>query len=245
MDDRQVLAPFLRRLEKHCPLSDADRAALLRLPHNVKTLDSGTYLVREGDEPDRCCILLSGFAYRHKLVGDGGRQIIALHMRGDPLDLQNIFLDVSDHNIQTLTRSDVAIIPREAITMLAAEWPSLGRAMWIDTLIEASIHREWIANVGRRDARTRIAHVLCELAVRQRAAGLADGDHYELPFTQEQLADATGLTPVHVNRVLKGMGADGMIARRSRAFTVSNWDKLVRAGDFSTRYLHPGQNEIA
>lgn len=118
--------------------------------------------------------------------------------------------------------------------------------MWLDTLVDASIFREWIANVGRRDARTRIAHLLCEFAVRLRLAGLGEETHYELPMTQEQLADATGLTSVHVNRTLKGLETEGLIERTNpRAIHIGDWRKLAKAGDFDSAYLHLRDNKPA
>ena len=112
--------------------------------------------------------------------------------------------------------------------------------MWIDTLVDGSIFREWIANVGRRDARTRIAHLFCEFGLRLQHAGLAEQTGYELPMTQEQLGDATGLTSVHVNRTIKALEADGLIGPRSspRSINIGDWKKLAAVGDFDSGYLH-------
>ena len=241
-NDKSTLMPLLRKLERHVALSAADQGAVLALPHQVRAVEPGAYLVREGDVPGHCCVLLSGFAYRHKIVGDGGRQILSVHITGDAVDLQHALLDLADHNVQTLTRLDAAFIPSEAIAEIAARHPAVGRAMWIDTLIEGSVHREWIANVGRRDSRTRLAHLLCELATRQKAAGLSEGDDYQLPLTQEQLADATGLTSVHINRVLQALRADGVIAMEKKRVTISDWNRMTQIGDFSARYLHLQQD---
>jgi CRP-like cAMP-binding protein len=238
MSVQQGLERVLRRLETRGPLQDADRKAIRALPFAYRTLDAGAYLVREGEPPEQCALLLSGFAYRHKVTGEGGRQIMSVHMAGEFLDLQNSFLAVADHNVQMLTRCEVALVPVPAIQKLAEQHPLIGRAMWIDTLIDAAIFREWIVNVGRRDSTTRIAHLLCEFALRLEAAGLARDHRYELPMTQEQLADAVGLTPVHVNRVLKELGRMGLIDRNKRAVTIVNWNRLREAGDFSSRYLH-------
>jgi CRP-like cAMP-binding protein len=181
---------------------------------------------------------LSGFAYRHKVTGEGGRQILSVHMPGEFLDLQNSLLGLADHNVQALTRCEVASVPVTALRRLAVEHPVVGRAMWIDTLVDSAIFREWIVNVGRRDSISRIAHLLCEFALRLRAAGLAEGDAYELPMTQEQIADCSGLTPVHVNRVLKELGRRGLIERQKRAVRIADWDQLRQIGDFNGRYLH-------
>ena len=230
--------PMVRKFERRGRLDDADREALLALPHTMRRCSAGAHLVRDGDRPDHCCVLLSGFAYRHKLTGEGGRQVIALHMQGDFLDLQNSFLAVSDHNVQMLTEGDVAFVPRDAVRELALASPRIGVALWIDTLIDGSIFREWVVNVGRRDARARVAHILCEFSLRLEAAGLAENHRYELPMTQEQLADAVGLTSVHVNRVLRQLAEDGLISRNKRSIVIEDWHRMRDVGDFSERYLH-------
>src|SRR4051812_32119705 len=171
----------IRRLESRVPLAEADREAIRALPFVHRTLEPAAYLVREGEPPEQCALLLSGFAYRHKVTGDGGRQILSVHMPGEFLDLQNSFLEIADHNVQALTRVEVAIVPVPALRELAYARPMVGRAMWIDTLIDSAIFREWIVNVGRRDATSRISHLLCEFSLRLEAAGLAEDYRYELP----------------------------------------------------------------
>ena len=233
-----ALAPLAAKLARLSPLSAADRAAFLAMPHKVQTVPSGEYLVRDGDAAEHVAGLLSGFAYRHKLTGEGSRQIVSLHMRGDFVDLQNSLLDCADDNVQALTEAEVAFFPSQAVQALALARPAIGKALWIDTLIDASIFREWVLNVGRRDSLTRIAHLLCELSLRLQAAGLCDGHCYTLPMTQEQIADATGLTSVHVNRVLKQLGDQKLIRREGRSLTIDNWDRMTATGDFNRRYLH-------
>jgi CRP-like cAMP-binding protein len=225
-------------LELRSALSPEDRAAVLNLPHTVRVLEAGTYTIREADRPEHCVVLVSGFAYRQKLTGDGSRQIVALHIPGDAMDFQNLFLDVSDHSIQTLTRANVASIMIRDLQALARDRPSVGHAILVKILVEASIFREWVLNVGRRDARVRLAHLLCELGVRLDAEGLASDYGYELPMTQEQLADAVGLTPVHVNRTLKALQNEGLIVRSKRAISFPDWKALRLVGDFNQRYLH-------
>jgi CRP-like cAMP-binding protein len=229
---------MIDKLGRVMALDDDDRAAIRSLPHTLRTVDPGQYIVREFDRAEHSCLLRTGFAYRHKVVGDGSRQILSIHMTGDLVDLQNSMLQTADHSVQALTSADLAFIPRSAIQTIAFAHPSVGMAMWLDTLIDASIFREWIANVGRRDSRTRTAHVLCEFALRQEDAGLGERGHYELPMTQEQLADVLGLTSVHVNRTLKSLEQEGLISRNKRAITISSWEKLRQAGDFNPAYLH-------
>ncbi len=237
-DPVSPLALMVRKLEIHTPLQPDDRHALLSLPHTLRTYDPSAYLVREGDAPEQCAVLLSGFAFRQKLTGQGMRQIVSMHIPGDALDFQHLFLDIADHNVQTLTRADVATIPRTALRNLARSRSAIGNAIFVSTLVEGSISREWVLNVGRRDARSRLAHLLCEFAVRTDVLGLSGGQGYELPMSQEQLGDALGLTAVHVNRTIKSLEADGLISRNRRRISFPRWDALRDLADFSTRYLH-------
>ena len=219
-------------------MSAEDRRAIEGLPWTRRQFDRDAYLVREGEPTTICCVLLSGFAFRQKLVSDGSRQIISFHIPGEFLDFQNCMLEVADHNVQSLGRSTVAIVPKTPLLKLIAERPNVRRAVWIDSLIDASVFREWVVNVGRRDARERIAHLLCELASRMRAAGLDTGEMFDFPLTQEQLADATGLTAVHTNRTLQLLRRDGLISLSSNKLSILDWNSLAEIGDFNVRYLH-------
>jgi CRP-like cAMP-binding protein len=238
-NSEHILEPALRKLGKRMQLSAEDRAAFYSLPFSIKDMNAGSYLVRERDRIKDCCILLSGFAFRSKIVGNGGRQILSIHIPGDVVDIQHAMLGTADHNIQMLTTGEVALVSAAAIKKIAFERPAIGEALWLETLVDGSIFREWITNVGRRDARTRISHLLCEFTVRLHTAGLTEGNRYELPMTQEQLGDATGLTAVHVNRTLQGLRTAGLISSDKRTITIEDWKALTAVGDFDTAYLHP------
>ena len=233
----------LRQLEAQGPLPAEDRALILGLPCRLRRLDAGSYLLREGDVPAHCSVLVTGYAFRQKVTGSGARQILSICIPGDAVDLQNMFLDISDHGVQLLTQAKVADIPRDVLQDLVLANPRIGHAMIELTLIESSILREWVVNVGRRDARARVAHILCEFAVRLEQRGLTTDHGFELPMTQEQLADATGLTSVHVNRVLRSLESDGLINRRRRQIHFDDWRALQDAGDFSRRYLHVSDHD--
>lgn len=236
-----VLSDMLRKFELRASLDESDKKALLGLPYRTQVIEPASYVVREGEQPDRSCLILSGFAVRHKVTVEGSRQILSVHIPGDFVDLEAALLNVADHNVQALTRCEMAFVPREAMRALIVSHPRVAMAMWVDTLIDSSVFREWVVNVGRRDARTRIAHLLCEIARRLEVGGMAEDYGYELPMTQEQLADCTGLTPVHVNRVLQSLSREGLIIRDKRYIGIPDWEALRRVGGFSEIYLHLDQ----
>lgn len=238
MLDVHDLSPLVRRWSKHAELTAADRDAILALPFTRKTFGKDAYVVREGQQTTDCTLLLKGFAYRQKLLRDGGRQIISFHIATEFVDLQNGLLSVADHNVQCLNRCEMAVVPRAALNELSAKSPGIRLAIWIDTLIDASIFREWVVNVGRRDSRARIAHLLCELAVRLQRIGIGTDGLFDFPLTQEQLADATGLTAVHTNRTLQALRRDRLIQLTSGLLRVLDWDRLREVGDFDELYLH-------
>jgi CRP-like cAMP-binding protein len=232
------LQPMVDKLERWFRFDDEDRRAVLELPHSFRTLRAHDFIVRDDEKPEHSCLMLSGFAIRHKIAGNGGRQIFSIHMKGDLVDLHNSLLRRADHNIEALTDARIAMIPVQAIRDVAAARPQVGQAMWYETLVDASIFREWTLSVGRRDARARIAHLLCEFSVRMSLAELGDSSSYELPMTQEELADALGLTNIHINRMLKSLSAEGLIERTKRSVRILDMRQLARIGDFDTRYLH-------
>ena len=234
-----TLAPILRKLRLWAHLDPAEEQALLDLPHQIVRIDRHQTLVTDGEIISHCWLILSGYCVRYKIVGDGGRQILSIHMVGDLVDLQNALLGIADHGIQTLTKCDMARIPIEAIRKLTNDQPKIKDALWYDTLVDGSIHREWVANVGRRTGTARVAHLLCEFALKLEAIHPGDQLNYELPMTQEQLADATGMTSVHVNRILQSLAKDGLIERvTSKSVLIGDWKRLAAAGDFNRGYLH-------
>ncbi|PSJ42319.1 Crp/Fnr family transcriptional regulator [Allosphingosinicella deserti] len=231
---RQLVAK-LRRL---APIDEADEAAVLALPHRVGRARARDYLIREGSKPHECCALIDGYAARSKLGVNGGRQIVSFHIPGDILDIQHLFLERADHNVQVISDATLVWVPMAAMRALATQRPTIGTAFWRDALIDASIFREWVLNVGRRDAKTRIAHMLCEFIVRRAAAGLGTAEQTQLPFSQEEIGDATGLTSVHVNRMLRELAEAGLIVRKGRSLEIVDWDGFRRAAGFDAAYLH-------
>ena len=226
------------RLQDNATLTFAEIEAVRSLSYTVRAFEPGQYLLREGDRPKHCSFLVSGFVYRHKIVGNGGRQIVAVHLPRDFVDLQQGLLSQADHNIQALTGGSVLTVQADELIAQSRRHSGLAIVLFHQMLIEASIAREWLANTNRRDARARTAHMLCELAVRSESAGLGPRETFELPMAQEQLGDSLGLTAVHVNRTLKSLAGDGLIARDKRSVRVADWKTLCSVGDFTTGYLH-------
>jgi CRP-like cAMP-binding protein len=219
-------------------LRDDERQALLNLPMQIVVIKEGQDIVRSGDHPSQSCLLLSGFACVYKVTGDGKRQIAGFSIAGDMPDLQSLHLEVLDNSVSTLTPCRVGFIPHEALHDICERYPRITSAFWRETLIDAAIFREWVTNVGQREAYTRMAHVYCELMVRLRAVGLADDHSCDLPITQAEFADAIGASTVHVNRVLQEMRANGLIVTKGTQVTIPDWETLQRAGDFDPTYLH-------
>jgi CRP-like cAMP-binding protein len=238
LTEDHLLAPLIRRWNGRAALSEEDVRAIEALPCNRRSFPRNAYVVREGSAPHNCTLLLSGFAYRHKIIRDGARQILSIHIASEFVDLQNCLLGHADHSVQTLGPAEVALIPKAALVALSASHPAIGRAMWLDTLLDAAIFREWVVNLGRRDAKARIAHLICELAARMDANGPAGDGTYHFPLTQEQLGDATGLTSVHTNRILQTLRREGLINLRSHSLEVLDPERLRAVGDFNDSYLH-------
>lgn len=238
MIDADALKPLFRRWEKRSELSSADREAIAALPVTRRQFPRNAYLVREGEPPRECALLLRGTTCRQKVTVRGARQILSFHIAGDFVDLHNCLLGEADHNVQAITGAEVAVIPKAAIADVTLHHPAVGRAMWLDTLIDSSVHREWVVNVGRRNARSRISHLLCELSLRLQASGLSESLSCELQLNQQDIADATGLTDVHTNRTLHALRRDGLIGLSFRSLKVLDWQGLRNEGEFSERYLH-------
>ena len=242
---REHTHPIIRKLESIFRLSDDEKAAVMDLPLQITAIKADQDIVREGDRPSRCFAVLDGFACTFKITGEGKRQISSFHIPGDLPDLQSLHLTVLDISIGTITPCSIGFVQHEAARDLCARFPRIGSAFWRETLIQAAIFREWVTNVGRREAYGRVAHLLCEMAVRMRAVGLADANTCDLPMTQNELADATGMSTVHVNRTLQELRADGLITLKGASLTVLDWNGLKHAGDFDPTYLHFERKDVA
>jgi CRP-like cAMP-binding protein len=245
MTPREDAHPIVRKLESIFRLSDQEKQAVMDLPLQIAAIKADQDLVREGDRPSRCFAVLEGFACTFKITGEGKRQISSFHIPGDLPDLQSLHLTVLDISIGTITPCKIGFMQHEAARDLCERFPRIGSAFWRETLIQAAVFREWVTNVGRREAYGRIAHLLCEMVVRMRAVGLVADHICDLPMTQNELADATGMSTVHVNRTLQELRADRLITLKGASLTVLDWEGLKHAGDFDPTYLHFERKDVA
>ena len=233
-----MINPLTRKLLWHGELSATERTALDAMTERKKEFTAGEDLVREGDRPTNSILLLDGFAARYTLVDDGRRQIMAIHVVGDFVDLHSFVLKTMDHSVGALTRCRVALVPHEFLHGVTERLPHLTRLLWLDTLVDAATHREWIVGMGRRSALEQLAHLVCELYVRLEVLGQVDGATFELPLTQSDLGDALGLSLVHINRTVRELREAGLLAWRGSHVTIREWDKLASLAQFDPTYLH-------
>ncbi|MCW6510796.1 Crp/Fnr family transcriptional regulator [Lichenifustis flavocetrariae] len=204
----------------------------------MRSFPADQEIVRDGDDPDHCCLLIEGFMHCYKQLETGKRQIVSFHIPGDLPDLQTMQLNVMDHALGTLTPCVVAFIPHRALHLLVGEFPNLAVAFWRDSLINAAIFREWVVNVGCRPGPQRLAHLFCELFYRLETVGLAHKDGCEMPLTQAVLGDATGLSSVHVNRMMQDLRGRGLIATKAKFLQILDREKLQDFAGFDPTYLH-------
>ena len=238
-----MAAHLTRKLEQFTRLSADDKEALERIAGlKVMRLGPRDDLIREGDKPTHLNLILEGWACRYKVLEDGRRQITAFLVPGDMCDLRMFILKEMDHSLGALSPLTVAEIPSDAMLEVTHRSPRLSHALWWNSLVEEAIAREWITVVSQREALERMAHLFCELLLRLRSVGLTresqDGHSFELPVTQEQLADATGMTTVHVNRTLQQMREQGLIIWRGRTVTIPDLEALQAIALFNSNYLH-------
>lgn len=232
------LSLMVRQLRTIAEIDERDEAVLAALPFRTRDIPENRDVVREGDRPTECCLVLQGLVARYKLVADGRRQILSFHFPGDLPDMQGLNLDVMDHSLTALTPARVAYIPHESIRRIMATHTRVRHALIKYALIDGAIYREWIANVGRRTALERVAHTFCECYVRMRALGLVKDGEFDLPLTQSELGDATGISNVHVNRTLQEMRRMNLISTSGNHHSILDWPLLRETADFRPDYLH-------
>lgn len=228
------------------PLSAEERAALLGAIDRVVELPADHDVVRQGEIQTESNLLLDGWACRIGDLSDGRRQILALHISGDFVDLHSFQVRRMDHTVRTLTPCRIAMAPHERLTEITETMPRLGRRLWLSTLIDAAVLRQWMVGLGQRSARENAAHLMCELFYRLRAVGMTDGPRFRLPLNQIEIGEALGVSAVHTNRVLQELKAERAFSLRGQAAEVLDLDRLEAIADFDPTYLHlPGWGKPA
>src|SRR3954452_8879147 len=230
--------PMLKRLRLTSGITREDEQAILRLPISSRRMDGGQTIVATGDRPSVCCLVIDGFVIRSKIVGEGSRQILAFHQPGDIPDLQSLYLHVLDHEVMTLGDCVLGFIPHDPLRALIRNNPRVTEALWRDTLMDAALFREWICNIGARDAASRLAHLIVEVYERLAAIGRVDNMTFKFPATQIVLAEAIGTSTVHLNRVLQELRTKGLLEVERGEITIFDLEGLRQIADFDPLYLH-------
>jgi CRP-like cAMP-binding protein len=231
--------PWRMKMEQFTRFSPQEIAALDDLvSHRTVQHRQGEDIIAEGDHSPDCHVVLKGLACRYKVMPDGSRQIMAFLVPGDLCDAEIFILKEMDHSVAAMTPSTTALVSAEIMKEMLRGPGCLGEALWWGTMTDLGVLRERIIDHGRRDARVRIAHLFYEMLVRYRMIGEAQDDAFDFPITQTDLADATGLTPVHVNRTLKKLRSDGILSFRSKRVAVLDVVRLKSVAGFNANYLH-------
>lgn len=237
-DSSSVTNALVRKLEQRDRLSEREKQALENAISRLRDFETDEDILREGDRPTESSLLLEGFAARYKILSNGRRQISAIHVSGDFVDLHSFLIKTMDHGVLALTRCRFAMVPHATLQTITEEYPHLTRLLWLSTLIDGAIHREWLTAMGRLSASANMAHFICELFLRLKMVGRADGNTIQLPLTQAELGDALGLSTVHVNRVLQELRRDGLIKWQGDSLTILDWNRLAMVGEFTPTYLN-------
>lgn len=229
---------LIRQLSTIANLTDESKKLLADMPKQVVDFGQGEKIAWDGDRPTKSFIIVDGFAVSSKTTTEGNRQILAYFMPGDVPDLQSLHLPALDVTVSTIRPCKVAFVQHTVLQEICERHPAIAKVLWRWTLIAGSIHREWVTSVGRRRSSARIAHLMCEVISRMRALGLAQGNSCEMAMTQLELADATGMSAVHVNRSVQALRRANLITLRGTTLTVLDWEGLKSFGEFDPAYLH-------
>lgn len=229
---------LLRKLRYHSPIDAADVAAIRRLRCEIRELTAGEEFIRQGDKPKAAAVAIEGILARYHTLGSGARQYLTLHYPGDWPDAQGLFLQSMDHSVCAMGRALVCSIAHDQLMKIFEERPTIGFAVWRETLIDAAIFRESITNNSSRHGAARLAHFFCEQFQRAKFAELADANSCPLPLTQTQLGEMLGMSLVSVNRHLQALRQTKAADLRVGKLYIRSWAKLVSLGEFDAGYLH-------
>jgi CRP-like cAMP-binding protein len=231
--------PMTMKMEQYIRFDQADRQRLNKLlSFPTENYARNDTILAEGAKIDTIHLVLTGLAARAKILPDGGRQIMAFLVPGDLCDVEVFILEAMDHTITAVSDTTCVVIPAKIIEGLLTESSTLTKALWWSTMVDSAILREWIIDHGRRDARERIAHICYELLVRYRVIAETTDDTFPFPITQDDLADATGMTPIHANRTLQQLRSEGLIELKNKSLTILDPPRLKKVAQYESSYLH-------
>jgi CRP-like cAMP-binding protein len=233
---------FLRRLMRRSMLNGSEQDAIRSLSGKVEKIAAGRDVVVPGEHTDHACLVVSGLMSRFDVLLDGRRQTVALYIPGEMCDLHSVPVPTSGWGLEALTPSTLLLVPHDELRALIRD-PNLALALWRDTVVDASILAKWVANLGRKQAAPRLAHLFCEIGVRMEQAGLGSRTDFTLPMTQAQLSDVAGLTSVHLNRTLKALAHDGVTFAR-KTVRIADWRALAEIAEFDPAYLLLPRSEL-
>lgn len=247
MPSHPALERFVTRLLRRSPLTTEEQQALLQLPYRVSQIAPRTDIISPGERTTHACLIAKGLVARFDQMRDGKRQITSFYIPGDMCDLHSTVAPSAAWGMTALPPTTVLFVSHGELGRVALAYPQIALAFWRDGTVDSTILAKWLVNLGRQDARGRLAHLICEMGVRIEVAGVGTRTSFTLEATQEQIADAMGLTAVHVNRTMQGLRRDGLIATRSHVIEVLDWAALAAAADFDRDYLlldQPCQREF-
>lgn len=227
-----------RSLERRDRLSSEEHRLIAQLPARKRRFESGEELVTEHSEPSESCLILSGFVARAQFLPDGKRQLTAVHIAGDFVDLHALLLKVMDHSVVALTPCEAAFVPHPSLVAVVEAAPHLGRLFWLSTVIDGAIERNWVTSLGRRAANVHLAHLICELFTRLETVGLVRGNSFDFPLKQSDIADMIGLSLVHTNRTLQELRSSGLITWERKLMTILDQQRLRDFAEFNSTYLN-------
>ena len=228
---------LVKKLGAYIDLSGEEKAILAKAAARPHPVEARCDVIREGDTPADVHLVVSGLACRYKLLSDGRRQIVAYLIPGDFCDMNVFILARMDHSIATISPAQMVRLPRDQVLDLLG-YPGISQAMWLATLVDEAVLREWVTNLGQRSAEHRLAHLFCELYMRMKTVGLTDGHDFELPVTQAELGDTLGLSTVHVNRSLQALRTADLVTFKGRKIMITDIARLMKISNFRDNYLH-------
>ena len=236
---------FVTKLLLRSQLSGEEQEAILRLNCRATQVRARTDIVSPGETVDHACLVAQGLVARFDQMLDGDRQITSFYIPGDMADLHSVVSPAAAWGITALSPATVVRVPHKELLEVARAYSAIMLAFWRDTVADGSVLAKWVGNLGRQDARARLAHVLCEIGIRMELAGLGTRTAFELDATQDQLADALGLTAVHVNRTLQRLRAERAVMTRGHVVEVLDWPRLADIAEFDPDFLLLGKTDCA